>query len=132
MRDARRLVGSHALKNVLGAQLGSLTTARPAHHGAQLGSLGLSQGAPTTAPITATFATAEELQAEGADLFCVQRPAAEELVSVVTGVPTKGLPREALPCLSLAETLSEGSHVTGSMGAAIGLELLDSTDVIRS
>ena len=85
-----------------------------------------------SAPITATFATAEELQTAGAELFCVQRPPADERVSVVTGVPTKALPREALPCLSLAETLSEGSHVTGSMAAAIVLELLDSTDVIRS
>ena len=124
MRDARRLVGAHALKTVLGAVVGSL--------GAVVGSLGPHHGAPTTAPITATFATAEELQTAGAELFCVQRPPADERVSVVTGAPTKALPREALPCLSLAETLSEGSHVTGSMAAAIVLELLDSTDVIRS
>ena len=117
MRDARRLVGAHALKTVLGTVVGSLGP----HH-----------GAPTTAPITATFATADELQTAGAELFCVQRPPADERMSVVTGVPTKALPREALPCLSLAETLSEGSHVTGSMAAAIVLELLDSTDVIRS
>lgn len=54
----------------------------------------------------------------------MQRAPDDDSVAVVGNVP-----REARPCLSLAETLSEGSQVTGSMAAAVVNELLGDFDL---